>query len=232
MDKWEIDMAAISVLPQEMKCVPELFRQCNIDCHSYMREYKGRIMGYAFVNPGYAREAVEEIQRCFDIGMIGVKLYHSYFIDDPAVYPVIEKAIELGIPILLHAGVSYQEALVRQQSHLSGPLNILNVLKTYPEAIIIEGHIGGGGDWENVIEGLKLDSRIYADTSGSVVDEWLIDTAVEELGAERLLYANDCSFCEGVAKILSADLTPGQRQKIFHENFENILEHRKGGSLI
>lgn len=232
MDKLNIDMCAISVLTPNKRPAPDEFIEANNDCLFYMKEYKGRILGYCFVNAGYAKQAVAEVQRCFDEGMIGVKLYHAYFMDDPALYPVVEKTIDLGIPILMHAGFSYHEKLRNRQPNLSGPENFLNLSKVYPEALLIEGHIGGGGDWEYVIEGLKLDSRIYADTSGSVVDESLFDTAVSELGADRLLYANDCSFCDGMGKIKSADLPDKDREKILSGNFLKIMRKRKGGSIL
>jgi predicted TIM-barrel fold metal-dependent hydrolase len=197
-----------------------------------MKEYRGRILGYCFVNPGYPREAREEVRRCLDAGMIGVKLYNAYFLDDPVHFPIVELTIELGVPILMHAGVSYNADLVREQPHLSGPRHFVNLVRRYPEAILIEAHIGGGGDWENVIEGLRAERRVYADTSGSVVDETLLDTAVRELGPDRLLYGNDGSFCDGLGKILSADLSPGDRERIFSGNFLGILRRRKGGPVL
>jgi len=232
MDRLGINMAAISVLPEEKRCTPDEFISCNNDCIRYMREHKDRILGYCYVNPGYSEAALREIDRCFDAGMIGVKLYHCYRFDDPVHFPLIEKTIGLGIPVLMHAGVSYNTALMERQPNIAGPVQFLNLIKRYPEAILIEGHIGGGGDWEHVIKGLKPGSQIYADTSGSVVDETLIDRSVETLGIDRLLYANDCSFCDGMGKIMSAHLSDIDKKKIFSGNFIDILNKRKGGSVL
>src|SRR5436305_1422102 len=70
-----------------------------------MQRFRGRVLGYCYVNPGFKKEALEEIKRCVgDHGFIGIKLYNEYICTDPVVYPVVELAIELGVPILHHAG--------------------------------------------------------------------------------------------------------------------------------
>ena len=57
----------------------------------------------------------------------------------------------------------------------------------YPECMLIEAHIGGGGDWEWSIRQLRDAPSVYLDTSGSIIDERMIEMCVEELGAERAL---------------------------------------------
>jgi predicted TIM-barrel fold metal-dependent hydrolase len=50
---------------------------------------------------------------------------------------------------------------------------------------------------------------------------------VQALGHERVLFATDATLEGCVGKILSADLTPVQREDIFWRNFQRILERRK-----
>jgi hypothetical protein len=97
--------------------------------------------------------------------------------------------------------------------------------RRYPEALIIYGHIGGGGDWEYVCEVLRDAPTIYADTSGSVTDEGMVDFAVHCLGVRRLLFATDLSFESGVGKVLAAQLTEVERRQIFFDNFNEILRN-------
>src|SRR5437879_5282377 len=85
-------------------------------------------------------------------------------------------------------------------------------------AVLIHGHIGGGGDWEHMCKTLRDCPSVYIDTSGSVTDEGMIDFALRYLGPERLLFATDLNFESGVGKILAADLTERQRRMIFFEN--------------
>ena len=46
-------------------------RSCNDGVMEAMRRYPGRILGYCFVVPGFW-EAMDEIDRCLDAGMIGI----------------------------------------------------------------------------------------------------------------------------------------------------------------
>jgi predicted TIM-barrel fold metal-dependent hydrolase len=79
-----------------------------------------RFLGFCFLNPGYARESLGEIERCIvDGGMIGIKLYHQYRICDPALTPVMQRAAELHVPVLMHAGKGRDTETKIQQPRLS-----------------------------------------------------------------------------------------------------------------
>jgi predicted TIM-barrel fold metal-dependent hydrolase len=204
----------------------EEIRVANDDVLEAMRRYPGRILGYCFVVPGYFRESLEEIDRCLDRGMIGVKLYNQYKIWDPAVHPVIEKAIEERIPILEHAGYPTSREGWDAQPNMSHGGDFARAACLYPEAMLIEGHIGGGGDWEWAIKQLRQSPSVYLDTSGSVIDEGMVEMAARELGVDRLLFGTDMTMEGGVGKILAADLTRPQKERIFYKNMQQILDRR------
>lgn len=226
-DALAIDQLCCSILSDPRDATPEMFRLCNDDLLEVMREYPGRILGYCFVNPGWTREALAEIDRCVqDFGMIGIKLYNTYHADDPVVFPIAEKAIELGVPILHHAGYCIDHVKMGQP-HLSHAGHLAELGRRYPEARIIVGHLGGGGDWEWQIKALRHVPSVYVDTSGSVVDEGLIEMAVRELGAKRLLFATDMTMCGGVGKLLGARISERARQRIFGLNMQQILAARR-----
>src|SRR3954464_13263307 len=105
-DRLEIDQLVCSIPITGGKwATPEEVRACNDAMLSAMRQFPGRILGYAYLNPGYSREALRELDRCVvREGMTGIKLYNQYKINDPVVFPLIERTIELGVPILSHAG--------------------------------------------------------------------------------------------------------------------------------
>ena len=226
-DKLGIDKLCCSIPITTLTATPDEVRRCNDDVLDAMKQYPDRILGYCFVNPGYYREAVVEMKRCIvGHGMIGVKLYNQYFYSEPVVYPVVEQAIEMKIPILGHAGHPTAPANRARQPRISDGTHFAQLAAEYPEAILIEGHIGGGGDWEWSIKAIRRSPNVYLDTSGSVVDEGMIEMAVRELGAERLLFGTDMTMEGGVGKILGADLTDAQREMIFYKNMSAILERR------
>src|SRR2546425_4504000 len=150
-DKLGIDQLCCSILTPRRPATAEGFRECNQWVAEAMRRFPGRVLGYCYVNPGYGREASDEIRRCVeDRGFAGIKLYNEYRVNEPVVRPVIELAIELRVPILHHAG--HASWLPQPQPHISDGGHLADAARRYPEAMLICGHIGGGGDWEWTIK--------------------------------------------------------------------------------
>ena len=224
-DRLGIHQGCCSILPPGRPATPESFRECNQWVYDAMKRFPGRLLGYSFVNPGYGKEALEEVRRCVDSrGFSGIKLYNDYVVTEPVVWPLIELAIELRVPILHHAGhVSW---LSTAQPRISDGSAFAEIGKRYPEAMIICGHICGGGDWEWEIKALRNAPTIYLDTSGSVADDGVVEMAVDVLGAERLLFACDMSFTASVGRMRSADLSPAAKDKIYGSNMQGILSRR------
>ena len=82
------------------EATPEEFRKCNDSVLTAMKQYPDRYLGSCFINPVYGKESLEEIKRCMDQGMIGLKVYNQVKINDPLFYPIIEKFIDLKMIIL------------------------------------------------------------------------------------------------------------------------------------
>ncbi|MDD4680106.1 MAG: amidohydrolase family protein [Clostridia bacterium] len=203
---------------------PDVIRRKNNIIAEAVDRHPNIIKGMAFVNPGYSREAVAEIERCVnELGMIGIKLYNQYFISDPVLHPVIEKCIELDIPILEHAGK--QMSLPVDQPFISDGTHFAKVAEKYPEAVIIMAHIGGGGDWQWSLKAIADCPNIYTDISGSVYDEGIIEQTVSYLGAERVLFGTDGSFSQGIGKILAANISEKDKIEILNNTrFSRYLE--------
>ena len=204
----------------------EEVRSCNDAVLAAMRRYPGKILGYCFVVPGY-REALDEIDRCLDAGMIGIKLYNQYPINEPPVFPIVEKAIAEGVPILSHAGYLPNPADLAQQPRISHAAHFVDLARRYPEAILIHGHIAGGGDWEWTIKTLAEAPNVYLDTSGSVPDEGIIEYAVQHLGAGRLLFATDMTMEGSVGRLAGAQISLADKKRICYDNMADILKRRQ-----
>lgn len=204
-----------------------IVREYNDSVLAAMRRHPQRIAGYCFVQPGNGAAALEEIERCLDAGMIGVKLYNQYKYSDPAVFPVAEKCIARGIPFLGHSGYLTDARALAAQPRISHALDFCALSRRYPELLLILGHVNGGGDWEWTIKALRDCPNVLLDTSGSVLEDETIELCVRTLGHRRVLFATDGTMEGGVGKILSADLTAEQREDIFWRNFQGVLERRK-----
>ena len=223
-DKLGIDQLCCSIVPPEHPMQLESFRDANRWIADGMRRFPGRILGQCIVNPGYGKEALEEIRRSIGEGFMGIKLYNDYRITEPVLRPIIELAIDLKVPILQHAG--HTTWLSAAQPRISDGGHIAEVGRKYPEAMIICAHICGGGDWEWTIKALRNAPSVFLDTSGSVADEGVVEMAVKVLGADRVLFACDLSMTTSVGRMRSAELDDAARRKIMGANMERILSKR------
>lgn len=227
-----ITMAAVS---RPLGKTPAAIRESNDLILKAMKAMPKRILGQCYIDPGFQKEALEEIDRCVDQGMVMLgELYDVHKINDPLYYPIIEKCIKLKIPLMMH-GVSTlgnwrKGYLPAGPPNSSLPEDFVDIGRRYPEAMIICGHIGGGGNWEYVCRVLRDAPTIYVGTSGSVTDEGMIDMAIKYIGVDRLLFSTDLNFETGVGKVMWANLSESDRKKVFFDNFNNLL--KKGGNNV
>ncbi len=224
-DKLGIDQLCCSLLTPRRPATAEGFRECNQWVAEATRRFPGRVLGYCYVNPGHGREALDEVRRCVEErGFIGVKLYNEYRVTEPVVWPIIELTIELRVPILHHAGHSHY--FNEEQPRISDGGHLAEVARRYPEAMLICGHVCGGGDWEWTIKALRNAPTVRLDTSGSVIDEGVIEMAVRVLGADRLVFGCDMSMTAGVGKLRAANLSAAEKQQILGGNMQRLLARR------
>ena len=225
-DKLGIDQLCCSTLTPRWPATADGFRECNRWTADGMCRFPGRVLGYCYVNPGYGREALEEVRRCVgDRGFIGIKLYNEYTCTEPVVFPIVELATELGVPILQHA--SHSHYFVEDQPRMSDGGHLAELARRYPEAMLICAHISGGGDWEWTIKALRHAQNVLLDTSGSVTDEGTVEMAAAVVGVDRLLFGCDSSMTAGVGKIRGANLSAQDKEKILSGNMMRLLRRRK-----
>ncbi len=206
-------------------------REGNRRLANEMKKYPDRIIGYASITSArFGKQMVEEVQRCYELyGMRGLKIIHqtaglgSYSllttINEPAMYPIVAKAAEYGMPILAHAT----------------PEECAGLCNAVPEAIIIMAHSGGHptamGDWFRAIEVATHYPNIYLDTASSQSDMGYIEAMVAGVGAHRVIFGTDMPLIDpffGYAKIIGADLSDEEKSLILGGNIIRIVE--KSGS--
>jgi hypothetical protein len=205
---------------------PDEFVQCNNLVLKAVKQHPDRFIGQPTLNPTFMKESLEEISRCIDLGMTGLKLYNHVKISDPLFYPIIEKFIDLKMIILMHAGIGKSRVTydATEPPNVSISGDFVNIAQRYPEAIFQFAHLGGGVDWEDACKALKDSPNVFVDMSGSNNDANIVDFAMKYIGEDRLLFGCDNSFYQGVGGVLSAQLTETQRRKIFFDNYNNILK--------
>lgn len=212
-----------SVIHTGIIAPPDEVRKHNDTTLAAMGRHPDCLRGWCFIIPGHGSASIEEAERCLEAGMIGIKLYNQYRLNDAAVRPIIELSVERRVPVLGHAGYLVGEHM-RTQPLISYGEHFTDTSLCYPDAILIHAHIGGGGDWEYTVRQMRDASpNVYIDVSGSNLDDGQVEFAVTELGVERVLFGTDGTMAGSVGKVLEADLTEDERELIFWGNAERIL---------
>lgn len=79
----------------------------------FCREQGPRYLGFAGVDPNKGMTALRELEHAVkNLGLIGLNLQcfeHKLAINDPRMYPLYAKCIELGIPVNIHCGTNFSD---------------------------------------------------------------------------------------------------------------------------
>lgn len=200
MDSLGVSMAVLCPMGANIVCKNQ---EGNELISNAIKKYPERFIGFASVNPWFGKEAIYELKRSInDLGLSGLKLHppmQGFQANERIVFPVIEEAIQLKIPIYIHSGTPV----------FSLPLQILELSLRYPEGIFILGHMGGADFFLDIPLSFNRVSNVYLETS-LTCHPVFVSEAVNKIGADRLLFGSDSPTSQ-----ISAEL-----EKIKVLNFE------------
>jgi predicted TIM-barrel fold metal-dependent hydrolase len=204
--------------PSHAHCV-----QANRDTLRVMAQLPELVLGWAYVNPRFEDEAEEEIRWCIEGNAFsGVKLWTAAHATEPCVSRIIDLAVELRVPVLMHA---WHKATGNLRFE-STPQMIAELSRAKPEAMIIMAHIGG--DWELGSRALE-NVAASVDTSGSIVEQGIVEESVARLGARRVIFGSDADGVElgvALAKVTAAEIPEEDRAAILCGNMQAMLVAR------
>jgi predicted TIM-barrel fold metal-dependent hydrolase len=229
-DMLGIEKMFISVPTETGSLPPQMFKENNDKVIRAVKKYPDRLTGKVTINPFFQKESLEEINRCVNEGLVGLKVFTQVKINDPLFYPVIEKFIDLKMIIQMHGecqlgvGGYRMKYDINERPNASIPEDFADIAGRYPEGMFQFAHIGGGGDVEYSCKIIKDHPNIFVDISGSNNEDRLVDFCLEYLGEDRVLFGTDGSYYQAVSSILSSGATESQKKKIFFDNFFNILK--------
>lgn len=183
-----------------------------------MRRFPDRIIGYASLHSTrFGRKGLDEMERCrHDYGMRGLKIYSTpeASIAEPAMIPILEKCVELNFVVLAH----------------TTPAECEYLMTAVPECRFMMAHAGGQpfakGDWNRAIMAAQRFPNLYLETASSTIDTNFLETAVAELGPEKIIFGTDTPLLDPwtqLAKIRETRLTPAARELIFGGNIARLI---------
>jgi hypothetical protein len=220
-DRFDIQWIATSMCRDfYIQPTPDEIRRTNDFAIGLMRRWPDRFIGFCYLNPHHGKTAIDELNRCADAGMRGIKLWIACYCDDPAVNPIVERAIELNLPVLQH---TWKKTTGNMEAE-SEPRHLRTLALRYPQARFIMAH--SGGYWEYGLKMVRDCPNITVDTSGGDPTSGLLEAALREVGPQRIAFGSDTncrSIATQIAKVDSVKLSPRIRKMILCDNAKKLL---------
>ena len=200
---------------------PEEVRRQNDQVLQALEHSRGRAFGFAYLNPKHTEESLDELDRCVRDGpMVGVKLWVAIRCHQECLDPIVRRAADLKAPVLQHTWYKITGNLPGE----STAADLAALAGRHPTASFIAAHTGG--DWERGIRAIRSAKNVTAEISGGDPTAGVVEMAVRELGAERVLYGSDFpgrSFASQLAKVYGADISEADKRLILAGNLQRIL---------
>lgn len=180
-------------------------------------------VGFCALNPLLGELAVRcEVERCVGrMGFRGLKLEISCNARSSAMRPVMLAAREFGVPVLQH---SWSQTNIRQRAYHSDPEDTCELARRWPDVRVIMAHLTGCG-YRGIRAARGLDN-LWIDTSGGAPEAGLVEYAVEELGADRVLYGSDLPIRDlpvAIGRITGAAISATAKRAILCDNARRVL---------
>jgi predicted TIM-barrel fold metal-dependent hydrolase len=200
---------------------PQVLRQQNDQVLQAISHYHDRCFGFVYVSGQHVEASLREIDRCVRDGpMVGVKLWTARRCSAAEMEPIFARAVQLKAPVLQHTWFKTTGNLPGE----STPTDLAGLAKRHPDARLICGHTGG--DWPLGIRAIRAATNVVTETSGFDPTTGMVEMAVRELGAERVLFGSDIggrSFASQLAKVQGADVPEAAKRLILRDNLRNLL---------
>lgn len=183
-----------------------------------LARYSDRMIGYVTIpTHRMAEAACEEIRRCVECyGMRGVKIYShpDSSVAESCSTMIFETVADLDLIVLGHFSQSECDQLMQR----------------VPEAKVIMAHMGGTpyslGNWHLAVEVAAQHANLFVDTASSMIDNGMLEYAVEHLGPEKILFGTDMPALDPWvqrAKVDGAEISDEAKQLILGGNVQRIL---------
>ena len=198
-------------------------RRANDIVARYCEQNPDRFIPIAFVTPHYPKEAIAELERCFDeLGTKFLKIYPAYAMNpiDHEVYaPIFKWANERKIVVMSHA--TFTTGLTEREGYAK-------LAERFPDVKWVWAHGGGGWTWriEGAIEVARGGANVYFETANDNTEFGEFERLVNGVGADRVVFGSDMPLFDArqeVARIVTADIPAESKQMILGLNAVKLL---------
>lgn len=216
---------------------PGLIQETNSYLLDAMRRYPGRIYGMAVLQPTAGAQAIYEIERCAQSGMVGLGelMPHGqgYRLHDIALLrPIIEVVQHYNLLVLSHCSEP-----IGHQYPGKGDIalsEVITFLTAFPTLRFIAAHWGGGLPFYMLMPEIQrlLSGRVWYDTAATIYlyRPEIFSVVARLVGVEHILFGSDYGLLRQrrvIEHIRQAGLDERSQQCILGENARQILRKRE-----
>jgi hypothetical protein len=202
-------MPEVTVRPKNRELAEEIASKSS---------FRAMFTGSAFVNPQFGDESIREFELAIkELGFCCLKLmptHHAFRCVTPAAHPLMRKAEELNVPVLIHSGTFFAH-----------PLEIGVLADAFPNVTVLMDHMGYRYYTAEAVAAAKRSPNLHLVTS-IVMEPHIIRQAVKAIGADRVLYASNAPLAFPVTQIQVirlAELSEADERKVLGDNAARIF---------
>lgn len=225
MDKAGVDKSVIVAIDAETVWHYRVPNELVADA---VRRYPDRFIGFAGVDPHKGVLAVDEVVRSVEeLGLSGLKFVPHLLEmspNDPRMYPVLEKAQELALPVLFHTGTHFHTGA---RLRYCRPESLDDVAIDFPELKIVAAHFGF--PWfHEALAVVQKNAHVYFNIAGwapKYIPEYVIRMMNGPL-AHKALLGSDFPLIPRtriMQELRALPLAPETLQKLISDNPANLL---------
>ena len=239
MDAAQINLSVILPVATNPKQVEKI----NSSSAALNEKFFGEgIISLGCIHPDYTNYR-EELSRVKNYGLKGIKIHPVYQdtnLDDTKYMRILDRAAELDLIVVTHAGLDIGFPGVVRCS----PQMIKKVVDEVGEFKFVLAHMGGWKNWDDVLK-LLADTKIFIDTAfstGEIIprsdSHWQADDLegltpaqfmnfVKIFGAEKILFGTDSPWTSArssIEFIKNLPLSDADKNKILGGNAQRLLK--------
>ena len=178
-------------------CDPHIAKENNDYIIDSANRFPERLIPFCSVNPAWGRDAVQEIERCAELGIKGVGEFHpdtqDFVLSDVGTMsPIMDVAKSHELVVLTHSSEPLGHEYPGKGQ--TTPDVLARFINLFPENKIVAAHWGGGLPFYLLMpEVMQASRNVFFDTATSVFlyDSKVFSVGVEAAGADKILFGSD-----------------------------------------
>ena len=193
-----------------------------------------QLVAFISLDPSMSeQELVAEIDLRREQGADGIKLHPAnqrFYPNDRRLWPVYDRAQELGLPIIFHSGTF---PLGQQTTDYAHPKHFPDVLAAFPRLTAVMAHLAFG-DFAACADLARAYPNVFFDCCGVIngtekqpaLGDEAAAAALRQVGTERVMFGSDYPWYDPVldaARIQRLPLADAEKRALLHGNAQRIL---------